>query len=104
EARACHPPPNGIVHFFKRAVAGGRARAFSQAPLGLPCVLQWIRLDLMSVRHSWTMMLADGAAVGLRRWQVPGAILIAATHYGLRCLGSVLCLLCPRFMRHRFDL
>src|SRR5262249_14982471 len=53
EARACHPPPNGIVHFFKRAVAGGRVRAFSQAPLGLPCVLQWIRLDLMSVRHGW---------------------------------------------------
>jgi glycosyltransferase involved in cell wall biosynthesis len=104
EARAHHPPPNGVVHFIKRAVAGGRARALSSAPLGLPSVLEWIRHDLTSIYHGWKVSLLDGDTVGLRRWQVLGAVAIAATYYGLRCVGSLLCLLCPRFMRRRCDL
>jgi len=100
-ARASHPPPNGPIHFLMRAIAGGRARAFSEP---LPNLLRWIREDIGSISWGGKQIVLSGAKVGLSWWQLPLAIAIPAAYFALFNLGSLLSLVFPRMMRERFQL
>ena len=103
-ARASHPPPNGLVHFSMRAIAGGRARAFSRRTRGITALMQWIRADSWTIIGSCKKIAFDSSPVGLRWWQIPSAMLYPITYYALFYLGSLLSIAFPRLMRNRFQL
>jgi len=48
-ARASHPPPNGLLHFAKRAIAGGRARSLSRPSVADWPLIHWVRSDIGSI-------------------------------------------------------
>jgi len=101
-ARASHPPPNGPVHFYQRAVAGGRARAITAQERGLRRWLVWGRADLEQVAWGWKRLLTQGRQVGLRAWQVPAALCMSVAYVLCFYLGSVATDTFPAYMRRRF--
>ena len=105
DARASHPAPNGLVHFAERAISGGRARAFSvEESVTIGLMFYWFRHDIESVYCGFKNIVFHGFKLELRLWQVPLAMTIAVTYFVLLFTGSLLSVLAPRFMRHRFRL
>jgi hypothetical protein len=103
-ARASHPPPNGPIHFLRRAIASGRARAFSEPLPNLGAVIRWIRADIDWITWVAKKTVLSGDKVGLRWWQVPFTIAIGAAYCTLENWGSLLSLFFPGMMRDRFQL
>jgi len=103
-ARASHPAPNGVLHFVERAIAGGRARAFSAESVTIALIFRWIRYDVGSVSFGFKRLMFEGFKVELCWWQLLPATAIAATYYTLFLAGSLLSVIAPRMMRNRFKL
>jgi hypothetical protein len=103
-ARGSHPPPNGLVHFVRRAMAGGRARALTGPPPSMRSVVRSILGDVRSVAWTFKRILTEGAAVGMRWWQIPAAMAISASYYSLFSLGGLMTVIFPGLMRDRLQL
>jgi Glycosyl transferase family 2 len=103
-ARAAHPPPNGPMHFVRRAMAGGRARVLGAANAADRAVLRGLAADARAMSWSCGRILRERRRVGLRSWQVPAALIIAAGYHTLFAAGALLTAAFPGFMRQRFVL
>lgn len=104
DARGHHPAPNGIVHFYQRAIAAGRARAFNHNPVALSSVADWIRRDVLAVGWYVKRIVREGAIVGMHWWQMPTAMGVTLAYHLLRSGGSLLTVAAPGLMRNRFQL
>jgi Glycosyl transferase family 2 len=103
-ARASHPAPNGVKHFTKRALAFGRARAYTRADQGALRLARWVRDDVRSVLWSCKRLVVGRSKVGLNAWEVPVAVCYPLAYYALGSLGSVLTTMAPKLMHDRLDL
>ncbi|TKB71926.1 MAG: glycosyltransferase family 2 protein [Nitrospira sp.] len=104
DARGHHPTPNGIVHFCQRAIAAGRARAFTHDSVALSSVADWIRRDALEVGWYVKRIVREGAKVGMHWWQMPAAMGVTLAYHLLRSGGSLLTAAAPGLMRNRFEL
>jgi hypothetical protein len=104
-ARAAHPPPNGFVHFLRRAIAEGRDRYFAAVPYGSqrPRVrfgtLTRLRRHL---RKSTSSIVRDFDRVDLPAAAVPVAIVISGSYYVLCSVGELMTVAKPDFMLRHF--
>jgi hypothetical protein len=101
-ARASHPAPNGIAHFFRRAIAGGRARSLTVQPDEKGRLLGWIVADFKSMLWGWKRILLERQRVALGWWQVPAALAVATAYGASFLLGSALAEAFPHWMSRRF--
>ena len=101
-ARVSHPPPNGARHFVNRALAAGRARAFSET-ISSRSALAYVGADLRSIVWYGKRVATAGGSVDLGWWQVPAAITYATSYHLLVLGGYLFTLAAPKLMRHRFD-
>ena len=104
DARASHPPPNGLMHFVQRAVAGGRARALSPTSQGSKGFWAWVASDLQAIAYHAKILLRDRRAVGLTWLEIPVAMTVSTSYDVLLFTGSVMSKLFPRWMFRHFDL
>lgn len=104
DARGHHPAPNGIVHFCQRAIAAGRARAFTHNSVALSSLADWIRRDVLEVGWYVKRIVREGAKVGMHWWQMPTAMGVTLAYHLLRSGGSLLTVAAPGLMRNRFQL
>ena len=102
--RASHPPPNGPMHFMKRAIAGGRVRAFSRQSGNITALVRWIGADLCTIIGSCKKIAFDNSRDGLRWWQIPSAMLYPITYYARFHFGPLLSIVFQGLMRDRFQL
>jgi hypothetical protein len=100
-ARVDHPPPTSVRHMVVRALAHGRDMKDSQARtlrgLERSVGVAWRRL-----RRGFARTFAHWRTVGLRRRDVPAALLIISAYYGLFALGGVLTHVHPAVMGRHF--
>jgi hypothetical protein len=104
-ARVAHPPPNGLVHFLRRAIAEGRDRYFAAIPYGTQ--RPRVRVGTLGrlrrhLRTSTTSILRDFDRVGLPAPEVPVAIAISGSYYVLCTVGELMTIASPRFMMRHF--
>lgn len=104
DARASHPPPNGLRHFIMRAIAGGRARALDPHGESDRAAWRWVVADAKTVAYHVRRILRDGHKVGLSHWQKPAAIVVSSAYDVLFLAGSIVSRWFPGFMIRRFDL
>ena len=103
-ARASHPPPNGARHFVNRALACGRARILQERDLGAGWFSRAMEEARRGMKWSLRQIVANRLSVGMRWWQIPGALLFALSYHSLIALSSLLTTLLPTFMYKRFQL
>ena len=103
-ARASHPPPNGLSHFVKRAVACGRARALSPAASGTGTLCASFVSDLRTAAYHTKILLRDGRTVRLTWWETPVAIVVSVSYDFLIFAGFVMSKLFRRQMINHFNL
>jgi len=104
-AKVAHPPPNGFVHFLRRALAEGRDRYLAAVPYGSRRprlrVGTFGRLN-RHLRKSTTSIVRDFDRVGLPAPGVPVAIAISGSYYVLCAIGELMTIASPRFMIRHF--
>src|SRR5262245_2626666 len=98
-ARASHPAHRGALHFVKRAISGGRARALSAELVTLPLVFHWVRYDIKSTLFVFKRFILEGFRVELQWWQLPFATSIALSYFTFFLFGSLLSVIAPNFVR-----
>jgi hypothetical protein len=102
-ARVDHPPPRSVSHLVVRALAHGRdlymqdseARTMTGLGRAVGVAVARLRIGVSRTARHWRR-------VGLRRREVPAALGIIATYYGLFALGGVLTHVHPEGMARRF--
>jgi hypothetical protein len=67
-------------------------------------VLRGLAADARAMAWSCGRILRERQRVGLRSWQVPVALIIAAGYHTLFAVGALLTAAFPGFMRQRFVL
>jgi hypothetical protein len=98
-----HPPPSGVRHLAIRALAEGRDHYWKQDERrGLPALKESLRLAGARLARGVGRARRHWRRVGLRRRQVPAAIAIISTYYGLSAFGGLLTHLSPGFMGRHF--
>lgn len=102
-ARLEHPPPNGLRHFVSRAAYDGydmlvRAQKEPHYEHSLKHCYWHFRSALSA---AWKSIRHGRASVGLRRAEVPLAMLIATTFHFIGTLVVTLSLFAPRQVRRR---
>lgn len=105
KARTAHPPPNGGVHFFVRALTHGRDALLLARRLGRRVeggvTGTLLRLGLNFGRtslHGWSRR----SAAGLRWWEAVPAVLTGYTYYVFYFAGEVMTYFWPAWMSRRF--
>ena len=104
DARGHHPPPNGFMHFFTRAVAAGRERTLRETQPSLATVRRWLRSDLPDMAWYCKRILVERSTVNMPWRQVPAAIVVALAYHTLRLFGSLATYWAPGLMRDRFQI
>lgn len=104
-ARTVHPPPNGGVHFFVRALTHGRdaillardqGRGLESGAFG--ALLRFTLNCARTTINTWTRR----ADVGLRPWEMIPVLLTGYVYYSVYFAGEVLTFLRPEWMSRRF--
>ena len=104
-ARCNHPAPNGVSHFVRRAISAGRARVLgNDGPVGFGIVAKWMWAEIREIAWYCKRLMVDGEKVNLRWWQMPVAMSVTVSYYGLRYCGSLATYVAPNLMRSRLDL
>jgi hypothetical protein len=102
-ARVAHPPPSSFSHMLVRALAQGRDQYFNDCD---ERSLQGLR---RSQREAWQRCLRGFRAafrswreVGLKPWEVPGALTVIAGYHVCFALSGLLTHVSPDQMGRRF--
>lgn len=102
-ARVDHPPPTSFRHMVVRALAHGRDHYMKGSEAR---TLQGLRRSLgvagWRLRRGFSRTGAHWREVGLRRRDVPAALLIISAYYGFFALGGVLTHVHPAVMGRHF--
>lgn len=96
EARVSHPPPNGMSHFFRRALCQGYDNRIGRDVGGRLVTLRQFYWDM---RRSRARISANYRNVGLTATQSLGALAIAFTYYGIAFLGELVTFVSPTLIR-----
>jgi len=95
-ARVTHPAPNGFSHFVKRSLCDGQSQVLKRERTGptLPFKqLYW------NVKSSSARILSTREKVGLSPLGVAGAMGLATAYYGISCVGELITIVKPNFIR-----
>jgi Glycosyl transferase family 2 len=110
-ARVSHPPPNGLSHFFRRALCEGHDLIVDQRLRGnsAPVGVAWsIRLSYRRLRAQTTQLRrtirSQRERVGLSAAAAPLALALAFLYYATRAAGEVLTERDPRIVRRHFPI
>jgi len=95
-AQVSHPAPNGIHHFFIRALAEGRDSVLFEN-LNTPASLNKSYFEKFICRLS--NIVTDRKKVDLPLWQVPIAIGIMLTYYTVALAGAVITSVKPGYAK-----
>jgi hypothetical protein len=105
-ARVAHPAPNGISHFFRRALWEGYDHVVqerlvaSPRPGGFRRSYWRFRANALG---AWRQIRKEGPRVGLSAGAAPIAFGIALAYYSLYFLGELLTRLDERIIRRHFS-
>lgn len=102
EARVSHPPPNGLIHYVRRALCEGhdnafRARAAGGRPFPLGALARFKHALAHSVRRIWR----ERDEVELGRLSALSAIAIAAGYHTICLVGEAVFHFSPEFILKR---
>jgi hypothetical protein len=98
-----HPPPSSFRHLVIRALAEGRDHYLKhQDTRGLPGLKESLRLAGARLARGFGRARRHWRRVGLRRREVPAAMAIISTYYGLSALGGLLTHASPELMGRHF--
>lgn len=102
-ARVDHPPPSGLRHLAVRALAHGRDTYMTTSESrNLHGFLESQRRPAQRLARGLANTARHWRRVGLRPWQLPGAVAIIGAYYALFALGGVLTHASPAIMGRRF--
>jgi hypothetical protein len=105
-ARCAHPAPNGLAHFFRRAVCEGYDNIISRRAAGesrLPwrhtywSFRSWLRTSLQAIRDR-------RGSLNLSTVDVVAASVIAFCYIGLMVLGEIMTRIDPSIVPRRFSI
>ncbi|HEU4709600.1 MAG TPA: glycosyltransferase [Methylophilaceae bacterium] len=106
-ARVSHPPPNGFVHTFIRALAEGRDAAFRLRP-SLGRFARALKVARKFVRKIFNRaiirIIRDHKRVNMPLWQVPAAVVLMTAYYLLALVGGIVAALKPSLVTSRFQI
>jgi hypothetical protein len=104
-ARVAHPAPNGVSHFFRRALWEGYDHVIQERLVAAPrpggLHRSYWRFRANAIR-AWRQIRKEGARVGLSAGAAPMAFGIALAYYSLYFLGELLTRLDERIIRRHF--
>jgi glycosyltransferase involved in cell wall biosynthesis len=104
-ARVAHPAPNGVAHFFWRALWEGHDHVVDERLRALPRPggfhRSYWRFRANAIR-AWRRVWGEAPRVGLSRAAAPVAVSIALAYYSLYLVGEVLTRLDGRIIGRRF--
>lgn len=95
-AQVSHPAPNGIHHFFVRALAEGRDTVLSERP-GSPVLLKGSYFKKFI--DNLMKIITNRKKVDLPVWQIPAALGIMLTYYTVAMTGGVITRLKPDYAK-----
>ncbi len=100
-----HPAPNGLRHFFQRAICQGhdivQSRIYRQKRrISVLMYLKLVRRMLSALKQ----LTINHRLVKLDLFQIPVALFIAWTYQLFVILGTVLAVISPEFVRRNFQI
>lgn len=99
-AHVSHPPPNGVLHFVKRALAAGHDFAVTDDMLGHEVDRSKLARSLSRAKwhiiHGFNKISKRGPDLGLGMIGRINARMLAVTYYSLAVLGELLSRAAPR--------
>jgi len=102
-ARVDHPPPTSFRHMVVRALAHGRDHYMKDSEVRtLQGLERSVGIAWRRLRRGFSRTFAHWRTVGLRRRDVPAALLIISAYYGFFALGGVLTHVHPAAMGRHF--
>jgi hypothetical protein len=102
-ARVRHPPPNGFLHFIKRALCAGHDYAVSACETGKrPTVMIAVRRCLYQTKSAMKRCWSHRAKVNLGMVGSIAAMGIAGIYFGLAFAGECLTIVAPTIIPRYF--
>lgn len=102
-ASADHPPPSDFRHLLIRALAEGRDHYLKHSEVrSVRGLRESLGIAAARLARGFLRVRRDWRRAGLRRHEVPVALAIVSTYYGVTALGGLLTHASPAFMGRHF--
>lgn len=107
EAKATHPYPNGINHFFNRGLAEGRDSFLLIKETGkgnAGSIFQLFKEYALRCKKVVKNTVSEKKHVGLKSWQIPFALGVMLSYYQLYLMGGLITRFFPTYSRSNWQI
>jgi hypothetical protein len=103
-AQVSHPPPNGVRHFFVRALAHGRDEVIQDELAARTSAAAGWRRVIASTRRGLSRVVRHRRDLRLSWAGLPAAGLVVVVYYATYLVGDLCTRVAPQAMRARFQI